>query len=90
MVRGIPYGVKAITVSDYARFAGIGRLGRPAPSTTSWFPSPIDGGGKIGGSVSPPLFYLPTPAVGVGGERQRDGRGNQCNGKWQNDGYLAP
>ena len=39
-------------ISDYARFAGIGRLGQ-APSTTSWSPSPIDGGGKCIGARSP-------------------------------------
>ena len=43
-------------ISDYARFAGIGRLGQ-APSTTSWSPSPIDGGGKVYGDALVNVFW---------------------------------
>ena len=61
-------GIALRAMSFIARLAGIGLHWRPPPSTTSWSPSPRKRWeARLKGAVL--SCYLPTPFLGVGGER---------------------
>lgn len=62
-------------ISDYARFAGIGRLGQPTPSTTSWSPPRAGGWTRVWwrGSFFPHFSCPPLARGGWRAQRCRKG-----------------